>query len=66
MLKESIKNVISILKIPVIIFHEDFTKDIENDVLTIYPNIEFDKIDMIRHLFINHAKHLVIMNHVIG
>ena len=44
----SLKNVTTHLKLPVIIFHEDFTDDVMNRMRDIYNNISFEKIDMIR------------------
>ncbi len=45
MAKNSVKNVTSYLKLPVIIFHEDFTEEVKSDFLNIYENITFCKID---------------------
>ena len=45
MAKNSVKNVTSYLKLPVIIFHEDFTEEVKRDFLNIYENITFCKID---------------------
>ena len=48
MMNMSLKNVTTHLKLPVVIFHEDFTdKEIDN-MKKIYDNIVFEKIDMIR------------------
>ena len=45
MAKNSVKNITSYLKLPVIIFHEDFTEDVKKDFLNIYNNITFCIID---------------------
>ncbi len=45
MAKNSVKNITSYLKLPVIIFHEDFTEEVKSDFLNIYENITFCKID---------------------
>ena len=45
MAKNSVKNVTNYLKLPVIIFHEDFTEEVKREFLNIYENITFCKID---------------------
>uniref|UniRef100_A0A6C0KE05 Uncharacterized protein n=1 Tax=viral metagenome TaxID=1070528 RepID=A0A6C0KE05_9ZZZZ len=49
MMYMSLKNITSHLKLPVIIFHEDFTEKEMNNMRNIYSNIVFEKIDMIRN-----------------
>lgn len=44
----SLKNVTNILKIPVIMFHEDFTDKEKQILKNIYENITFEKVDFIR------------------
>tara|TARA_B100001175_G_scaffold97211_1_gene82386 strand:- start:94 stop:960 length:867 start_codon:yes stop_codon:yes gene_type:complete len=45
MAQNSVKNVTSYMKLPVIIFHEDFTDEVKDEFLDIYNNITFCKID---------------------
>ena len=45
MAKNSLKNVTQNIKLPVIIFHEDFTEEVKKDFLNIYNNITFCIID---------------------
>lgn len=45
MAKNSVKNVTSYLKLPVIIFNEDFTEEVKRDFLNIYENITFCSVD---------------------
>lgn len=45
MAKNSVKNVTSYLKLPVIIFNEDFTEEVKREFLNIYENITFCEID---------------------
>lgn len=45
MAKNSLKNVTQNIKLPVIIFHEDFTEEVKKDFLNIYNNITFCVID---------------------
>ena len=48
MTKESVRNVTTHIKLPVIIFHEDLTDDIMLDFKDIYKNISFHKLDSFR------------------
>ena len=45
MAQNSVKNVTSYMKLPVIIFHEDFTEEVKRDFLNIYENITFCSVD---------------------
>ena len=45
MAKNSVKNVTQHIKLPVIIFHEDFTEEVKSDFLNIYENITFCSVD---------------------
>ena len=45
MTKESVRNVTTHIKLPVIIFHEDLTDDIMLDFIKIYKDIRFHKLD---------------------
>ena len=49
MAKNSVKNVTSYMKLPVIIFHEDFTDEVKDEFLDIYNNITFCKIDFMNN-----------------
>ena len=49
MLQNSIKNITQYLNLPVIIFHEDFTDEIKEEILNIYNNTTFEQVDMIRN-----------------
>ena len=44
----SLKNVTSVLKLPVIMFHEDFTDEVMSNMKKIYSDVTFEKIDMVR------------------
>jgi|TARA_Y100000389_G_scaffold176827_1_gene188623 hypothetical protein len=45
MAKNSVKNITQHIKLPVIIFHEDFTEEVKSDFLNIYENITFCSVD---------------------
>lgn len=45
MAQNSVKNITSYMKLPVIIFHEDFTEEVKRDFLNIYENITFCSVD---------------------
>jgi len=45
MAQNSVKNVTTYMKLPVIIFHEDFTHEVKEEFINIYDNITFCKID---------------------
>lgn len=45
MAQNSVKNVTIYMKLPVIIFHEDFTDKVKDEFINIYDNITFCKID---------------------
>ena len=49
MAKNSVKNVTNYMKLPVIIFHEDFTDEVKDEFLDIYNNITFCKIDFMNN-----------------
>lgn len=49
MLQNSLKNISNHLKLPIIMFHEDFTDKEMNNMKEIYDNIVFEKIDMTRN-----------------
>ena len=49
MAKNSVKNVTTYMKLPVIIFHEDFTDEVKQEFLHIYNNITFCKIDFLNN-----------------
>ena len=49
MAKNSVKNVTNYMKLPVIIFHEDFTDEVKDEFLDIYDNITFCKIDFMNN-----------------
>ena len=48
MMYMSLKNVTSVLKLPVIMFHEDLTDNVMSNMKKIYNNISFEKMDMVR------------------
>ena len=48
MLYQSLKNVTTVLQLPVIIFHEDFTEQIMSYLKNIYKDIIFSKVDFDR------------------
>lgn len=45
MAQNSVKNVTTYMKLPVIIFHEDFTDEVKDEFINIYNNITFCKVD---------------------
>ncbi len=49
MAKNSVSNVTRYMKLPVIIFHEDFTEQVKDEFLDIYDNITFCKIDFVNN-----------------